>query len=93
VVECFKLDPLALRDDPSSDADESLDTRDTADPRGVNPERCDVTYGLRLLEDRRGRGEYGRLPGCDEGAEPPSLACNRSSHIVISDARSDYERE
>jgi hypothetical protein len=62
-VDCLSAEPLGLREEVSSELVESLETRDSDDDRAECAARCDVTYGLRLLEERVGSGEYGLLPG------------------------------
>ena len=63
VDDCFRPDPLGLRVDDNSDEVLSLETSDKVDPLGECPGRCEVTYGLRLLDVLLGTGEYGLLPG------------------------------
>lgn len=63
VVDCFKAEPFGRFDDARREVAESLDTRDNEEPLGVPPWRCDVGYGPREAEVRRGRGEIGRLLG------------------------------
>lgn len=63
VDDCLSPEVLGLRDCDRSDVLESFDTRDSDEPLGDWPGRCAFGYGLRLLEVRLGRGEYGLLAG------------------------------
>lgn len=79
---CRNPEPLGLRLPVRRDDDESLETREREDARGECP-RCEVIYGLRLLEVRRGAGEYGLLPGCGvAGPEAAAPEASRSSHMT-----------
>lgn len=84
-VDCFRPEPLALLDMPRRDEDESLDTKDIDEPRLTRPGRCEVRYGARTLEVRRGSGDWALLwlvlldgDGVAPGGGPP----NRSSHML-----------
>jgi hypothetical protein len=62
------------RDAPSSEDEESLETSESEDVLDVRPGLCDVRYGPRALDVRRGSGDCARLwlllggdgvlPGC-----------------------------
>lgn len=80
---CRKPEPLGLRLPAKSEAVESFETRDSDDALGECPCRCDVTYGLRVLDVLRGAGEYGRLAGCCvAGPEAAAPEASRSSHMA-----------
>ena len=50
VEACLRPDPFGLRAEDRSDEDESLETKESDEPRGDTPGRWDVTYGLRVLD-------------------------------------------
>lgn len=52
-----KAEPLGLHGDESSEAEDSLDTRESDEPLGEWPERCDLTYGLSAFDVLRDNGE------------------------------------
>jgi hypothetical protein len=83
VVDCFRADPLIRFDAPSSEDEESFETSDKDEPLGEMPGRCDVRYGPRALDVRRGSGDCARLwlLGGD-GVLPGCCPANRSSHMM-----------
>jgi hypothetical protein len=89
VEVCLRLEPFGLRDEDRRDEEESLETRDSEEPRGETPPRWDVTYGLKELEVLRGSGEYALFPGW--GVEGPGLLAgppaSRSSHMATEERR------
>ena len=68
-MECFSAEPFARLEEANNEEDESFDTSEREELRGVAPGRCnvDVRYGPRELDVRRGNGngsgsgEMGRL--------------------------------
>jgi hypothetical protein len=74
---------LVRLDAPSSEEEESFEASDSEDPLDESPGLCDVRYGPRALEVRRGSGEWVRLwlLGGD-GVLPGCGPANRSSHMM-----------
>lgn len=64
VTDCRSEEPFVRREWDSREEDESLGTRDRDELLGEFPALCEVTYGLRVLDVLRGRGENDLLPGC-----------------------------
>lgn len=83
VVDCFNAEPLLRFDAPSSEDEESFEASDNEEPLGDRPGRCDVRYGPRALDVRRGSGDWVRpwLLGGD-GVFPGCGPANRSSHMM-----------
>ena len=83
VVDCFRAEPLFRFDAPSSEDEESFDASDNEDPLCESPGLCDVRYGPRALDVRRGSGDWVRLwlLGGD-GVFPGCGPANRSSHMM-----------